>query len=121
MPSSQIIAVTRCISSSIARLDHTHLEARVGDQVISVPSHLIKKMKEPESWGYPNRIQPGFVTTVRERVCFVRYWFWDGEQFVPELRTKTNSEMSDREYLYFFSFWDRKVVNAALKQILEAQ
>jgi hypothetical protein len=97
-----------------------HFLGSPGDQVIFIPEHRFGEHQKVEAWGYPNGIQPGFIMSMASGDdYFVRYWNWDSSVgvFIPDLRTKTNSERTSARNLFFFEFFEQKLVYKAIKEI----
>lgn len=102
-----------------------------GTQILYVPSHLLediepgqdfyKRVMNKNMWGYPSGIQPGFVTSgpTADDSYFCRYWRWDtnNNEYVTELRTKSNSEKTPTHSIILYSYWNVNVVQGMLHEI----
>jgi hypothetical protein len=64
-------------------------EFKRGMQIAYVPKHAYDDLRHPD-------VQFGFVTSVREKACFCRYW---SKNSPGELRTKANSELTPKDLL----------------------
>jgi len=111
-----------------------------GDQILYIPSHLweeddFRVIVETQTWDslpkpkwftYPNGIQPGFVMSGPnfEGAYFCRYWryAWDGiSGYMPDLRTKSNSELTRGDSLFRFHFMSKYLIKATLDEITEGE
>jgi hypothetical protein len=91
-----------------------------GTQIVYVPSH-IPLMNYKSKFGYPNGSQPGFITSgpTEDGSYFCRYWLWDHEanEFVPELRTKDNSELTPGNLIVVYEEFSQYHVKRELEYI----
>jgi hypothetical protein len=94
-----------------------------GTQIVYVPSHF-----PIETWDQevnPTGAQPGFVTSgpTEDGSYFCRYWRWDydGDEYVPELRTKANSEMTPGDRLVVHESFSHIHVDRELYEIDKPQ
>lgn len=94
-----------------------------GTQVLYVPGHLELTRNEyinPEHWGYPNEVQPGFLSSdLRDNLCyFVRYWNIESLYTRhPFLRTISNSELISLHDLVIWDTVEQKIVDEELERI----
>lgn len=93
-----------------------------GEQILYVPTHMEYNSIKGAILG-PMGIQPGFVTSGpnKDGAYFCRYWLWDyaEKQFVPELRTKANSELTDHLNIVLYPYFNQSVIVNALTKINE--
>ena len=93
-----------------------------GTQILYVPSHMEYNGIEGAVLG-PMAFQPGFVTSGpnNDGAYFCRYWAWSYkyQMFLPELRTKANSELTDHRNIVVYNFFTKKRVTEALRMINE--
>lgn len=94
-----------------------------GDQLIYVPQHILEMQEapwlEPDLWGYPNFIQPGFAYHSTDDDVFMRYWQWDDENrlWKAEMRTKANSELTPKTNLFYLQLFEERTSQLMLKEI----
>ena len=120
MASGQIRQVVQQLSKDLLRVE----KGNVADQVIYIPNHLLGEHQNPEYWSYPNGIQPGFIYGLnRHGDYFCRYWRWDdrAKVYLPELRTLSNSELTLQHNLFFYKFFEERLVKSAIKDIQSEQ
>ena len=116
--SNQIYLITENIAD---KLSNVKKMGKIYDQVLYIPNHVLHAHKEVESWGYPNGIQPGFIFGFNQNnEYFCRYWQWDTRAgvYLPFLRTLANSEKTPNENLFFFQFFEHKIVAKAMKELI---
>jgi len=98
-----------------------------GDQIVYIPDHLAElNYRKPKNWKYPNGLQPGFVMAVnwKQQVAYCRYWLLDHDDVIrvpwmPELRTKANSEATPIANLVKFNSVFDKWVQKMIEWVLE--
>lgn len=101
-----------------------------GNQILYVPTHLMEGVNPGDEyhlrvinrnlWGYPNGIQPGFVTSGpnNEGDYFCRFWKFDENGLlIPELRTKFNSEATPPYAIVLYSYFNVGTIQDTLTAI----
>ena len=100
-----------------------------GTQIVRIPPHIAKNdvtklLKDKREWG-PGICEPGFITSgpTDDGDYFCRYWSYARRDwkptggYVPELRTKGNSERTSADCLYILDTFDQGWITQALENI----
>ena len=83
------------------------MDFKRGDQIVYIPLHANGDKAHPDC-------EFGFVTSVRPSGCFCRYWHKGSP---GSLRTRANSEYTDKENLEHFRSVSQDLVDTILEQL----
>jgi hypothetical protein len=84
-------------------------EFYVGQQVVYIPDHLKDNLADNL-----DSIEFGFITSIRDDVCFCRYWI---RGKINQLRTIANSESTNKRDLFPCKVHSQDLIDQMIEEI----